>query len=83
MEAERRQVSYRLSRHYRERITDVIEDNSVPDIRSMSALMEDALWLWFHEYDLIRSKNDGARTGVGVRPGTGESAERIAVGQAS
>jgi hypothetical protein len=57
---DRRQVSFRLSAYYRGRMKEVVAEHN-PDIHNESDLMQDALWLWFHEYDLMRSKNGVAK----------------------
>jgi hypothetical protein len=63
MQEDRKQLSYRLDGYHRQRIKDVV--NTMPDIRSESDVMQDAIWLWFHEYDLMIEKGllpDAART---------------------
>lgn len=56
LDGDRKQVSFRLNQIYRDRIDDVLDSRELPDVRSVSDVMQDALWLWFHEYDLLREK---------------------------
>lgn len=85
MEGERKQVSVRISGHYRDRMKEVVQSRRVPDIRSESDIQQDALWLWFHEYDLMTEKDNGsgareARHRVGAATQESEDAQGLEVG---
>lgn len=73
MDGDRKQVSFRLSGHFRQRIKEVRAEN-LPDLHSESDIMQDMVWLWFHEYDLMAKKGlvNANRSGR-----TGESRDRV------
>ncbi len=84
----RRQVSFRLDQQSRERFADIIADRKIPDIRSISDILQDASWLWLYEYDKEIENGRGARTpgnagdSVGGRPEGDQEAQRVALGDA-
>ncbi len=90
MDSDRRQVSVRLDGDHRARMKDVVEGGMVPDIRTESDIMQDAIWLWFHEYDLMVERGllqDGkntparkARDRVGPEATDAEEAQGVEVG---
>ena len=69
MSGDRRQVTHSLSGHYRQRIKDAVA-SGIPDLRSESDVVQDAIWLWFHEYDLLIEKGlipNGSTPRAGTR----------------
>ena len=68
LDGDRRQVSFRLNADYRQRMADVAESHLIPDIHTVADIMQDAMWLWFHEYDLMVEK--GLFNGVERRTGS-------------
>lgn len=93
MEGDRSQVSFRLNSYYRDRLKDVVDSRQLPDIRTAADVMQDAMWLWFHEYDLMVEKGlipdvtraaatREARDRVGASTaGNQPSQETVAVGE--
>src|SRR5271157_4280115 len=82
MDGDRSQISVRLNRFYRERLREVAEDHHVPDVHTIADIVQDAIWLWFHEYDLDVEKGrmPNARGGTGrgarkARPPMGAGAD--------
>ena len=62
---DRKPITVRLSAFYRTRIKEVIAGEGLPDVHSESDLIQDALWLWFHEHDL--TVEQGLMNGKGAR----------------
>jgi hypothetical protein len=83
----RKQVSYRLSSHYRDRIKDSVAKlkGTGVYIENESDIMQDAIWLWYYELDKIegngnggsrsRAKEAGNRVDAGSGDGVQEAAQ--------
>lgn len=97
MKGDRKQVSFRLDEEHRTRMKEILALHH-PDLHTASDIMEDAVWLWFKEYDMSpgglperENGRDGTRNGAKeaghiVRaPSTAGEAEveRVEVGEAS
>ena len=90
MGGDRKQVSFRLDADHRERMKEVVKHH-FPDLHNESDIMQDAVWLWFHEYDLMTGSENGSRSRakeagnrVDAGPGDGvQEAAGVEVGDAS
>jgi len=90
MQTDRKQVSYRLSSHYRARIKEALGElkGTGVYIENESDIFQDMVFLWFYEFD--RSRN-GMATGAGQAghsvglavSGEGEDTAGVEVGEAS
>jgi hypothetical protein len=91
MDGDRRQTSVRLSGFYRERMKEVLADGGLSEIHSESDLIQDAVWLWFHEYDWsveqgVIQDGKGARSPddrVGTTPERFPASEELEVGSSA
>ena len=77
MASNRRQVSFRLDEDHRKMVDAVVEGNEIPDIRSISDLMQDAVWLWFYEDERLNGGGGNGRgSGSDLRADPSEPGEK-------
>jgi hypothetical protein len=79
----RKQVSYRLDEYHRDRMKEVVRRH-LPDLHTESDIMQDAVWLWFYEFDKTEGNGNGtAEAGHRVHAASAQDlqqADGVAVG---